>query len=102
MPDEEQWRVQDETAYLERAQRAGFAWEFLRRNPRYREDYEIMSRHLASGNATDKEAALALAQRWGLSFPVQSGPTERASPDAVAGRTSTDRRVARKRPKTIP
>ena len=77
MPDDESWRSHDATAYLDRVQRAGFAWEFLRRNPDYREDYEDMSRDAASGTTIALEAALALAQRWGLSFPVRPPATQR-------------------------
>lgn len=83
MPDDESWRSQEATAYLDRAQRTGFAWEFLRRNPDYRDDYERMSRDVASGTAAALEAALALAQRWGLSFPVRSAATKRSCADIV-------------------
>ncbi len=83
MPDDESWRSQDATAYLDRVQRAGFAWEFLRRNPDYRNDYEDMRRDVASGTAATLEAALALAQRWGLSFPVRSAAAKRPRPDIV-------------------
>jgi hypothetical protein len=78
MPDDESWRSQDATAYLDRVQRAGFAWEFLRRNPDYRQDYEIMSRHVASGATSDVEVALALGQRWGLSFSVRPSAAQRS------------------------
>ncbi len=77
MPDDESWRSHDATAYLDRVQRAGFAWEFLRRNPDYRQDYEDMSRDAASGTTIALEAALALSQRWGLSFPVRPPATQR-------------------------
>jgi Proteobacterial transcriptional regulator-like domain len=83
MPDDESWRSQEATAYLDRAQRIGFAWEFLRRNPDYRDDYDHISRHVASGTTIALEAALALAQRWGLSFPVRPGATERPRTDAM-------------------
>jgi len=70
MSDDEGWRSQEATAYLDSVQRAGFAWEFLRRNPVYRRDFKIMSRCIATGTATDLEAARALGKRWGLSFPM--------------------------------
>ena len=70
MPDDEGWRSQEATAYLDSVQRAGFAWEFLRRNPAYRRDFKTMSRRIASGTATDLEAASALGKRWGLGFPM--------------------------------
>ncbi len=94
MPDDESWRSQDATAYLDRVQRTGFAWEFLRRNPDYRNDYEDMSRDVASGTATTLEAALALAQRWGLSFPVRSAATKRPRPDIVGVQYAPDRNGA--------
>ena len=65
MPDDKSWRSQEATAYLDSAQRTGFAWEFLRRNPDYRKDYEHMSRHVASGTAIALEAALALGPSHG-------------------------------------
>ncbi len=83
MPDDESWRSPDATAYLNRVQRAGFAWEFLRRNPDYRSDYENISRDLANGTMTALEAASALTQRWGLSFRVRSTATKRSRPDLV-------------------
>ena len=94
MPDDESWRSQDATVYLDHVQRAGFAWEFLRRNPDYRSDYEDMSRDVASGTAGTLKAALALAQRWGLSFPMRSAATKRPCPDIVGVQCSADRNSA--------
>ena len=34
------WRSPDYVEALKDLDRAGFAWEFLRRNPAYREDYD--------------------------------------------------------------
>src|SRR5258708_36903661 len=84
MPDDDdRWRSQEATAYLDHAQRTRFAWELLRRTPDYRQDYEHMSRHVASGTTVALEAALVLAQHWGLSFPVQPAATERPRTDLV-------------------
>jgi hypothetical protein len=94
MPDDKSWRSQEATAYLDSAQRTGFAWEFLRRNPDYRKDYEHMSRHVASGTTIALEAALALAQHWGLSFPVRSTATERPRTDVVGVQRSPGRNGA--------
>jgi Family of unknown function (DUF6499) len=91
MPDDERWRSQEATVYLDRAQRTGFAWEFLRRNPDYRDDYDHMSRHVASGTAIALEAALALAQRWGLSFPVRSAAPEQPRADTMGCQCSASR-----------
>lgn len=83
MSDVGGWRSEEATAYLDDAQRAGFAWEFLRRNPVYRQEFEIMNRQLTSGATTDLEAASALAKRWGLTFPLRSPPALRPCPDPV-------------------
>ncbi len=83
MPNDESWRSQEATVYLDRAQRIGFAWEFLRRNPDYRDDYEHMSHQVASGRTMGMEAALALARRWGLSFPVRSPIAEQPRTDTL-------------------
>src|SRR5258708_36091711 len=83
MPDDKSWRSQEATAYLDSAQRTGFAWEFLRRNPDYRNDYEHMSRHAANGTTIALDAALALAQHWRLSFPVRSTAAEPPGRDGV-------------------
>lgn len=49
---------------------AGFAQEFLRRNPDYAADYERFHRDSpVQGWAIEKET---MAQRWGLSFSVRT------------------------------
>ena len=39
MPKRPDWRSASAVETLDRLDRAGFAWEFLRRNPRYRNEY---------------------------------------------------------------
>jgi hypothetical protein len=68
MPDGAGWRSEESTDYLDDVQRSGFAWEFLRRDPLYRQDYQEMSLLLDSQAPSDQEVALALAKRWGLNF----------------------------------
>jgi hypothetical protein len=62
------WRSPKKDSYLKRLDRAGFAWELLRRNPAYQNDYKSIVR----GGAPDAEfggvTSEALARRWGLSF----------------------------------
>ncbi|GAB1717460.1 MAG: hypothetical protein NTAFB05_25020 [Nitrobacter sp.] len=70
MPDGAGWRSPDATDYLHDAQRPAFAWEFLRRDPDYRQEYAQMNLHAVGGTSPDLEVALALAKRWGLRFPV--------------------------------
>jgi hypothetical protein len=68
MPDGAGWRSSEATDYLDDVQQSGFAWEFLRRDPLYRQDYQEMSLLLDSQAPSDQEVALALAKRWGLNF----------------------------------
>ena len=58
------WRSPSNYDYLEQLDRAGMAWEFLRRNREYRKDFVRIL------DATVREAA-AIAQRWGLSFRLR-------------------------------
>lgn len=61
------WRSVAGYEYLTRLDRPGFAWEFLRRNAAYQDDYSRLEREAASD--ADSEASSRLVQRWGLSFP---------------------------------
>jgi hypothetical protein len=47
---------------------AGFAQEFLRRNPAYRRDYHSISQRPARPPGTVEQEVMA--RRWGLCFPV--------------------------------
>jgi hypothetical protein len=62
MPIPSDWRLPSSADALKELDRAGFAWEFLRRNPRYRHDYEQLP-----DDAT-LDALSAVGERWGLSF----------------------------------
>lgn len=46
---------------------AGFAQEFLRRNPAYRQDYQALAYDLPIS------AQEVMARRWGLCFPECAG-----------------------------
>ncbi|MES2067538.1 MAG: DUF6499 domain-containing protein [Pseudomonadota bacterium] len=50
---------------------AGFAQEFLRRNPAYRKDYQAISRNNARGMPTAEQEVMA--RRWGLCFSMRTG-----------------------------
>jgi hypothetical protein len=74
LPD---WR--DAAAYpFERLDRAGFAWEWLRRDPAYRAAARDALRDEAE-RATDPRPASPMAAQWGL---VALEPPELAAPDA--------------------
>ena len=68
MPRRPDWRSPSAVEALDRLDRAGFAWEFLRRNPRYRKDYS----RIQKGAARASLVAQAVGHRWGLSFRLQS------------------------------
>jgi len=68
MPRRPDWRSAIAVETLNRLDRSGFAWEFLRRNPRYRREYNQISKEAAS-EASVKEA---VGQRWGLCFRLRS------------------------------
>jgi hypothetical protein len=63
------WRSPDYVDSLKNLDRAGFAWEFLRRNPSYRDDYD--------GIAEDQDelelSSETVGGNWGLSFLPRSG-----------------------------
>lgn len=62
-PDASRWRSADAYDYLDDLPAADLAWEYLRRNPDYQNDFETASRG---------GAAAALSVRWGLRFPGRS------------------------------
>ena len=53
---------------------AGFAQEFLRRNPIYRSEYMAVMRDPAGDRTTP--AKETMARFWGLSFPMCAGPID--------------------------
>ena len=56
------WRSADAVAQLNQLERAGFALEFLRRNPAYRDDYVRTQRRIARApreNASDEASVTA-------------------------------------------
>lgn len=64
MPEEGKWRTSSAYDYLEQLDPPALAWEFLRRNPAYRQEFAELSRT----GPIDSDAAAALVQRWGLQF----------------------------------
>ena len=66
MPSGPSWRSAAAYAYLDNLSPAELAWEFLRRNPRYRRDYR------ATAGDVDPPAAVSerVRARWGLCFPI--------------------------------
>jgi hypothetical protein len=67
MPAGSNWRIKGGD-YLQQLDRPGFAWEFLRRNPAYQEDYQRVVRKDASHASFEGHSRDALVWRWGLAF----------------------------------
>lgn len=71
------WRISTAYDYISELDAPDLAWEFLRRNPEYRQDHERLK--------ADPKAESAFSQRWGLSFrhrPFPSGDRRTARMDA--------------------
>ena len=97
MLDDGGWRSADTVEYLKRTQRIGFAWEFLRRNPDYRRDFEVMNRLLQNGTQDDLETVLALVRRWGLGFPLRPNAPVQSGSGRLGRCSAANDRHARQR-----
>jgi hypothetical protein len=62
------WRSETAQDQLNRLDRPGFAVEFLRRNPDYRNDCLQTRQRITQGDLEAQTAQAALARRWGLRF----------------------------------
>ena len=62
------WRSADTYSELLDSDAAAFAWEYLRRNPEYRRDYEA----LADFAAREASHSPTVRRRWGVCF--RAGP----------------------------
>jgi hypothetical protein len=80
MPGRPDWRSSSTAEALDRLNRAGFAWEFLRRNPEYQGDYNNLS---LDAEETDP-AAIATGVRWGLCFCMRPRATTCGRAGALA------------------
>jgi len=84
MPPASDWRSVTRYDYLMRLDRPGFAWEFLRRNAAYQEDYEAFVREAASDAEAEDRLAAILGRRWGLSFRRRSAASCRSRGSLLA------------------
>jgi hypothetical protein len=73
MAEPPDWRLQTTERALNRLERQGFTWEFLRRNPDYRSDYDRLRGTPASRESASLPHRSATPQ-WGLRFPARSRP----------------------------
>lgn len=90
MPDASQWRSAARYDHVEKLTASGLAWEWLRRNEAYNQDFEALS-----GKETDTTVLTEkIRQRWRLRFP--SKPVSRSH--VVVGFLDVSRRHQRCRP----
>ncbi|MBZ9955598.1 transcriptional regulator domain-containing protein [Mesorhizobium sp. BR1-1-15] len=61
--DTSQWRDPQAYAFVKGAAADAIAWEFLRRNPKYQQDF---------ASSRSAKAMHALRKRWGLQFRRQA------------------------------
>ena len=87
MPRRPDWRSASTVETLNRLDRGGFAWEFLRRNPRYRREYNQISKAPVSA-ASAKEA---VGKQWGLCFRLRSQAGDLRSSDLATGACAPQR-----------
>lgn len=88
MPRRRDWRSDNTDVDFDQLNRADFAWEFLRRNPQYRRDYNQISKKIA-GSAL---AAEAVGQRWGLCFRLRPPTDDASCPGDLAARACPSQR----------
>ena len=74
------WRSPAAYAYLNDLDLAGFAWEFLRRNPDYRRNF----RSVVGKPKRQTQLAQQPVTHWGLRFRHQSGAARRHCPTDLA------------------
>ncbi len=66
---------------------AGFAQEFLRRNPDYCRGYHDLVRRIAAEGLDEAAVMEEYAHRWGLSFPVPPRLARRLRTGALGARS---------------
>jgi hypothetical protein len=62
------WKSPDSIKQLNDLAPSGFALEFLRRNPKYRQEYRETLRRIERRAVDEATALSSLARRWGLQF----------------------------------
>lgn len=67
MPKQGTWRISAAYDYVYDLDAPDLAWEFLRRNPEYQQDYV----RLNETGLREGEATAVLSDKWGLSFRGQ-------------------------------
>ncbi|WP_409372662.1 transcriptional regulator domain-containing protein [Sphingomonas kyeonggiensis] len=71
MPEQGTWRISTAYDYVNELDAPDLAWEFLRRNPEYQQDYT----RLKQEGLQEDQAEAALCDKWGLSFRGRPRPS---------------------------
>ena len=80
MPKTTDWRSHEAAEALKDLDRSALAWEFLRRNPEFREHYTSILERIEMNVLSEEAALTELSDRWGClilrdpSLPAGSGP----------------------------
>ncbi|WP_234190150.1 transcriptional regulator domain-containing protein [Shinella sp. NM-101] len=71
-PDLSQWQSNAAYSYVDHLDVADVAWEWLRRNREYQQDFAL---YLRTKNDEERSVrASGMTERWGLRFPRPSKP----------------------------
>ena len=73
LPDASHWRAASRYDHVDILSGSGLAWEWLRRNEAYNEDFETFSTHIEEASTLTAK----IRERWRLRFPGQPGPRSR-------------------------
>ncbi len=84
MPTKPDWRSSTDEAALNKLERPGFAWEFLRRNQEYRAGFEQIIGSRTDNKPEVADAAANFARRWGLVFRPGPSAQRRRNRDILA------------------
>ncbi|WP_324765992.1 MULTISPECIES: transcriptional regulator domain-containing protein [Paracoccus] len=68
-PDLSKWRSSPSYDFIDEVAAPDLAWEWLRRNEDYQQDYRAVARQ----EAMDAPGILRFRNRWGLTFPGPAG-----------------------------
>ena len=92
-PDASRWRSAASYDHVETLSASHLAWEWLRRNEAYDQDFEA----LAHSDADPQPLADKIRRRWGLRFPVRSARGSALSARLLAAARRHERRRPRVR-----
>ncbi|WP_244495059.1 transcriptional regulator domain-containing protein [Bosea sp. Root483D1] len=93
-PDASNWRSAAAYCYVETLSASDLAWEWLRRNDGYDQDFEALTR-----TTSDPQPLLArIRERWGLRFPGRSAQRSAHGAGVLVVRGRRQHRPARPSP----